>query len=107
MIVFRIKEIRKSKNITAYRLSKEAGITRAYLSELENNKRINPSLKVLLNIANVLKVNIKDLFYTTLDIDDLKEELYKKIDSFGINSKEVLEISHIIDLLVNIKMRKL
>lgn len=107
MIVFRIKEIRKNKNITAYQLSKQVGITRAYLSELENGKRLNPTIKVLSDIAEALEVNIKDLFYTELDINDLKEEMYGRIDEFGLNSKEVLETSQLIDLLVNIKMRKL
>ena len=39
MIVFRIKQIRESKNITAYRLAKDVKISRSYLSELENNKK--------------------------------------------------------------------
>lgn len=107
MIIFRIKEIRKNKNITAYQLSKKVGITRAYLSELENGKRLNPTLRILSDIAEALEVNIKDLFYTELDIDDLKEEMYRRIDEYGLDSNEAMEISRIIDLLVNIKMRKL
>lgn len=107
MIVFRIKEIREEKGITAYSLSKKANISRSFLSELENNKRTNVSLQILLKIANVLDVNIKDLFYTTFDIENLKEEMYGRIDEFGLNSKEVLETSQLIDLLINIKMRKL
>ena len=39
MIVFRIKQIRESKNVTAYRLAKDVNISRSYLSELENNKK--------------------------------------------------------------------
>lgn len=107
MIVFRIKQIRESKNITAYKLSKDTKISRSYLSELENNKNMNVSLNILITIANYLNVNVKDLFYTTLDINGLKEKMYKRIDKFGINSPEVLEISQIIDLLVNIDMKKL
>lgn len=107
MIVFRIKELRKNKNITAYKLSKEIGVTRAYLSELENGKRVNPTMKVLTDIANILEVNIKDLFYTIADIEELKQEMYKRIDEYGINSKEALEVSQLIDLLINIKMKEL
>jgi len=47
------------------------------------------------------------LFYTTFDIDDLKQEMYRRIDEYGINSKEVLEVSQLIDLLINIKMKEL
>lgn len=107
MIVFRIKQIRESKNITAYRLAKDIKISRSYLSELENNKKMNVSLQVLVDIADYLNVNIKDLFYTTFDINSLKQKMYRRIEKYGINSPEVLEISQIIDLLINIDMRKL
>lgn len=107
MIVFRIKQIRESKNITAYRLAKDTNISRSYLSELENNKKMNVSLEVLVNIADYLNVNVKDLFYTTFDINSLKQKMYRRIDKYGINSKEALEVSQIIDLLINIDMRKL
>lgn len=107
MIVFRIKQIRESKNITAYRLAKDVKISRSYLSELENNKKMNVSLEVLVNIADYLKVNVKDLFYTTFDINSLKQKMYRRISKYGINSPEALEISQIIDLLINIEMEKL
>lgn len=107
MIVFRIKQIRESKKINAYRLAKDVKISRSYLSELENNKKMNVSLEVLVNIADYLNVNVKDLFYTTFDIKSLKQELYDRIDKYGINSAEALEVSQIIDLLINIDMRKL
>ena len=102
MIVFRIKQIREKKNITAYKLAKEVGISRSYLSELENNKKINVSLKVLFDISKYLDVNIKDLFYTSLDIEELRKEMHKCINKYGLDSKEVLEISQLIDLLLNI-----
>lgn len=107
MIVFRIKQIRESKNITAYRLAKDVKISRSYLSELENNKKMNVSLQVLVDIADYLNVNVKDLFYTTFDINSLKQKMYRRIEKYGINSPEVLEISQIIDLLINIDLRKL
>lgn len=106
MIVFRIKEIRINKGITAYSLSKDANISRSFLSELENNKRTNVSLQLLLKIANILEVNVKDLFYTKCDIDYLKEEMYKSINDNGINAKETLQISQLIDLLINIKIKE-
>lgn len=106
MFVFVIKNIRESKGITIYRLSKITGINRSYLTQLENNKKFNPSLEVMYKIANALDVKVDDLFYTELDINNLKEIMYDKIDEYGINSKEVLEVSQIIDLLINIKMDK-
>ena len=105
MIVFNIQNLRKNKNISLYKLEKLTHLSRAYLSRLEKNIKLNPSMNTLMRIANALDVNIKNLFYTTLDINDLKNEMYKRIDKYGINSKEVMEISQIIDLLINIDMK--
>ena len=56
----------------------------------------------LYSLATALNVNIKDLFYTKFDIDILKQEMYKRIDKYGIKSQETLEVSQLIDLLINI-----
>lgn len=106
MFVFVIKNIRLKKNLTIYRLSKITGINRGYLTQLENNKKFNPSLEIMYKIAKALDVKVDDLFYSELDIDSLKEQMYRKIDKYGINSKEVLEVSQIIDLLINVKTQK-
>lgn len=106
MFVFVIKNKRKEKNITLYRLVKITGLSYSYLSELENNKVFNPSLATMYKIAHALDCKIDDLVYGELDIDNLKEEMYRRIDKYGLRSKEVLEISQIIDLLINIKMKK-
>lgn len=107
MIVFNIKEIREKQNISIRKLSQLAGLSRTYLSNLENNKRVNPTLSSLSAISTVLNVDIKELFYSDIELDKLKEEMYDRINKFGINSPETLEISKIIDLLININMRKL
>lgn len=104
MIIFNIKNIRKEKDISLYKLEQLTHLSRAYISRLENNIKLNPSLNTLLRIAEALNVNIKDLFYTKLDIEELKKEMYKRIDEYGLNSFEVMEISQLIDLLVNIDM---
>lgn len=106
MIIFNIKKIRESKNISIRKLALLTNMSKTYLNDLENNKRTNPTLRVLLDIANILEVNVKDLFYTKYDIDYLKQEMYKKIETHGLDSKEVLEISELIDLLINIKMQE-
>lgn len=62
MIVFKIKEIRKNKKITIYKLAQETSISRGYLTDLENNKKCNPTLQTLCKIASALNVNVKDLF---------------------------------------------
>lgn len=105
MFVFVIKNVRKSKNITLYRLVKNTGLSYSYLSELENNKVYNPSLKTMYSIAKALDVKVDDLFYSELDIETLRAEMHSRIDKYGINSKEVMEISQLIDLLINVKFK--
>lgn len=106
MFVFVIKNIRLKRSLTIYQLSKMTNIARTYLVELENNKKFNPSLKTMYKIANALEVKVDDLFYSELDIDNLKEEMYRRIDEYGIDSKEALEVSQVIDLLINVKMKR-
>lgn len=103
MYVFVIKLLRRSKNITLYKLSQVTGISRTYLRELENNNVFNPTMKILDKIANALDVTIKDLFYYDNDVNKLKEEMYHRIEVFGLGSKKVYEISQIIDLLLNVE----
>src|SRR5574344_1064487 len=106
MYVFIIKQVRIKKNITLYKLAKNTGISIGYLQELENNKKHNPTFEILQNIANVLNVSIKSLFCEAVEMKSLKKEMYKRIDKYEINAPEVLEISQIIDLLVNIDMNE-
>lgn len=106
MFVFVIKNVRIKKNITIYKLSKMTNIARTYLVELENNKKFNPSLKTMYKIANALEVKIDDLFYSELDVEELKQELNNKVELYGIMSKEAMEVSQIIDLLINVKMKE-
>lgn len=106
MFVFAIKNIRLQKKISISKLSKITLLSRTYIRELENNKRLNVSLSALYKIATALDVNIKDLFYTKFDIENMKQEMYKRIDKYGLDSKEVLEVSQLIDLLINIDMQE-
>lgn len=61
MIVFNIKRIREKQNISIRKLSLLTGLSRTYLSNLENNKRVNPTLSSLSAISTVLNVDIKEL----------------------------------------------
>lgn len=106
MFIFVIKKIRLEKGLSLYKLSKITGLNRPYLTQLENNKKFNPSLATMYKIAHALDCKIDDLVYGELDIDNLKKELNHRIDEYGLRSKEALEISQVIDLLINIKMKE-
>ena len=106
MIVFAIKSIRVKKNVNLYQLSKHTGLTRSYLRDLENNKKHNPTLNTLEKIAKSLEVKVKDLFYERAEINSLKQKLNEYVEIYGINSKEVLELSQIIDLFINLEYKE-
>ncbi|MDO4729419.1 MAG: helix-turn-helix transcriptional regulator [Bacteroidota bacterium] len=72
----RIKEVAKSKGISLTELAQKLGITYQAL-----NARIigNPSLKALIEIANVLEVDVRDLIEPTTSTDTTP--LYIKDDN--------------------------
>ncbi|MFL0198461.1 helix-turn-helix domain-containing protein [Clostridium sp. WILCCON 0269] len=55
MILF-IKEYRLNKDITLRNLATLANCSHNYLSELENNKKRNPSLDVMNRLGRTLKI---------------------------------------------------
>ena len=57
-----IKKIRKQKGMTQGDLSEMVGVTRQYISDVENLKKI-PSVKIAFDISKVLGSNIYELFY--------------------------------------------
>ena len=107
MFIFVIKKIRNQKKIKLKELCLKTKLSRSYLTKLENNHLNTCSLETLKKISDAIEVNIKDLFYTTADIDDLKEELNEIVDVYGLNSEEVTEISQLIDSLINIMNKEI
>ena len=74
-----IQELRKQKNISQDDFSKLCGISKNYLSQIENNRK-NPTIEVLENISKHLKVPfgvISFLSIDTTEIDQEKREAYK------------------------------
>ena len=57
----RIKQERTSKELTLDKLAELSGVSKTYLSELENNQKQNPSSDVLLKIAAALNVSLQYL----------------------------------------------
>jgi transcriptional regulator with XRE-family HTH domain len=60
-ISYRIKEIRKEKNITIQELANRAGVSKGLISQIENNRTI-PSLPVLMNIVHSLNLDLTGFF---------------------------------------------
>ena len=103
--VYVIRDIRKEKKISLMELSEKAQMSMTYLRELEANIKTNPSINTLYRIAEALEVNVKDLFYTSYDIDVLKEELDECIDTFGLQSTQVARVSKVIDSIATFELK--
>ncbi len=61
MLAKNIEQISKEKNITMYRLAKEADLSMSYVWEICTGKRANPSIKVIIKIAKVLDTTVDEL----------------------------------------------
>jgi len=70
----RVQEIRKERNVTQVQLAKSVGISRKYLSNVEN-QLANPSVDVAFRIATALRVDIDKVF---LDASKFNTTAYPK-----------------------------
>lgn len=57
----RIQQLRKLRGMSQEKLASLSGLDRSYVSGIEQGKR-NASLEVIAKLANVLEINIKELF---------------------------------------------
>lgn len=61
-VKYRIKELRKERNMTCEELAGKSGICRTTLYWLENNIKEVTTSRTLLSIADALGVTVNDLF---------------------------------------------
>lgn len=73
-ISYRIKEIRKEKNITIQELANRAGVSKGLISQIENNRTI-PSLPVLMNIVHSLDLDL-NAFFKDISPDERPEKVF-------------------------------
>lgn len=76
-----IKDLRKDKGIKQGAFANQCGITPAYLSQIENNRR-EPNLSTLKLISEKLDTPLPVIFFKSMndeDIPDDKKEIYKFI----------------------------
>lgn len=57
-----VSQVRKKQGITQGELAKNVGISRPYLSDIENSKR-QVSGEVMIRIAHILKVKVEEIFF--------------------------------------------
>lgn len=95
-----IKNLRTLKKLTIKELEKKTGISKAYICDLENGKRTNPSQETLEKLAEVLDTTISELYSKNTEYkqevktinNDLAEIMdYLKKDSIYYNGMKLEE----------------
>lgn len=61
----KIKDLRKKRGLTGEQLAEVVGVTKGYISELENGKK-TPGAGLVLRLADALKVEVFELYEGTL-----------------------------------------
>ncbi len=75
LLGLRVKEFRKQKKLTQEKLAEIIGVDNGYISKLEVGQNF-PSITTLEKIADVLEVELYELFrYTNSKSKDFKEEI--------------------------------
>jgi XRE family transcriptional regulator, master regulator for biofilm formation len=67
MIGLRIRSLREKKGFSISELASRAGISKSYLSQIERNLQVNPSLHLLSKLAITLDVTLDDLIGVELE----------------------------------------
>jgi transcriptional regulator with XRE-family HTH domain len=77
-IGLRIRELRKSKNLSIQEVAYRIGMEKSNLSVIENG-RSNPQLLTYAKIASALGIQLKDLFDFNFDLNEFNStpNLYK------------------------------
>ena len=75
----KIKAARLKKNLTQKQLSERTGLSQAYINELENGKKVNPSIIVLDKLAAALGVCLTEILE---DEGSSAEEIARNIDKW-------------------------
>ena len=108
----KIKQLREEKGVSLSKLAETAGISKAYMSQLENSVSKRPSAEILFKIASALGTTIADLLdmpvrvqstdFFTLGEDEIPYGLRELIDNRG----EALDIrEEDVSMLMNIRYR--
>lgn len=61
----KVEEIRKNKNISTNKLSRDSGIARGYITEREEGRYQNPSLQIICKLCRSLNVSPNELIPET------------------------------------------
>lgn len=103
----RIREIRLKKHFSQEQIALRAGITPAYLGQIEREEK-NPTVKLVEKISNALDISLSELFSNQENLisytDSIEENIIFEIRE--LSEKERSEILSIIKHVIKFKKVK-
>ncbi|MEK4029882.1 DNA-binding anti-repressor SinI [Pseudobacillus sp. FSL P4-0506] len=88
----RIRELRMSKGLSLTELANRAGVAKSYVSSVERQIQLNPSIQFLHKVASVLNVSVEKLIdegdNPIKEIDTEWLELAKEAMESGISKEQ-------------------
>ena len=87
----RLRHVRKSKNISIYRISMETGISQSHISDLEQGRR-KPSVETLSRLVVPLGITLSELFNENNDISILSKKERQLVEYFRTLPDEKAEL---------------
>lgn len=87
----RLRHVRKSKNMSIYRISMETGISQSHISDLELGRR-KPSVETLSRLVVPLGITLSELFNENDNISILTEKERQLIEYFRTLPNEKAEL---------------
>lgn len=101
-----IRRIRKEKKLSLKDVAKRGGLSHAYISQIENGKRVNPTGQVINKLAKGLGVPVYDLlaisgYYNEEDLLEPIEETIKSLEnrlSLEKNNKLKIDLEKVIEM---------
>ena len=102
----KIRQLREEKELSLNKLAEKAGISKAYLSQLENDLSKQPSAEILRKIASAFSMTIADLLDQPVrvfaeDFEDedipavLREFINKRGEALDIQREDVRTLMNI------------
>lgn len=89
-----ITSLRKKRNLKQNELADKCGITQAYLSHIENNKK-EPHISTLKQISAALDIPLPIIFFLSMDDKDVTADK-KEISTFLFdNFKPIIENNYV------------
>ena len=86
-IAERLRSVRKTKNMSVYRLSQLSGVSETHIRDLERGDR-NPSFDTLNRLAVPLGITLSELFNESDEVAYLKGDEKELLDCYRMLSKE-------------------